>query len=77
MYVIGPNIMPLHCHTHAPSPSAVCRLSWSLNGPKTIVKALTEKLYWVPGVRSDSTAMVVLSVVFMKISSSADENWSW
>ena len=35
-----------------------------LNGPKATVKALTEKLYWVPGIRSDSTIVVV--VVFTK-----------
>ena len=46
--------------------SAVCRVSCSLNGPKATVKALTEKVYWVPGVRSDSTAVVVLPVVFTK-----------
>ena len=28
------------------------------------MKALTEKLYWVPGTRLDSTIIVVLSVVF-------------
>ena len=58
------------------SPSAVCRVSWSLNGPKATVKALTEKVYWAPGVRSDSTAIVVLSVVFTKTSPSANDNLS-
>ena len=29
------------------------------------MKALTEKVYWVPGTRSDSTIVVELSVVLM------------
>ena len=49
---------------HVPSPSAVCTMSRALNGPKATVKALTEKLYWVPGDRLDSTIVVELSVVF-------------
>ena len=40
-------------------------MSGALNGPKATVKALTEKLYWVPGIRLDSTVMVVLSIVLM------------
>ena len=51
---------------HVSSPSAVCRMSGALNGPKATVKALTEKLYWVPGVRLDSTVVVALSVVLTK-----------
>ena len=41
-------------------------MSGALNGPKATVKALTEKLYWVPGVRLDSTVVVALSVVLTK-----------
>ena len=55
------------------SPSAVCTLSRSLNGPKATVKALTEKLYWVPGTRSDSTIVVVLPVVFTTMSPAEDD----
>ena len=44
--------------------------------PKVTVKALTEMVYWVPGVRSDSTVMVVLSVVLTKTFSSEDDSRS-
>ena len=38
------------------------------------MKALTEKLYWIPGVRLDSTiVVVVVSVVFMRMSLSEDD----
>ena len=59
-----------------PSPSAVLVMTGSLNGPKATVKALTEMEYWVPGVRSDSTIVVVLSVVFTKTSPSEDNSCS-
>ena len=48
-------------------------MSGALNGPKATVKALTEKLYWVPGVRLDSTVVVVLSVVLTKMSPPEDD----
>lgn len=72
---------------YVPSPSAVHTLSWVLNGPKVTVKALTEILYCLPGVRltfwdtraefRDSTAVVVLSDVFTKVSPSEDNSLSW
>ena len=37
------------------------------------MKALTEKLYWVPGDRLDSTIVVELSVVFTKMSPAEDD----
>ena len=58
---------------HASSPSAVCTLSSSLNGPKATVKALTEKLYWVPGTRLDSTIVVALPVMFKLMSPAEDD----
>ena len=51
-------------------------MSGALNGPKSTVKALTEKVYCVPGVRSDNTVVVVLSVVFKKKSPLEDDNFS-
>ena len=37
------------------------------------MKALTEKVYWVPGVRSDSTIVVVLSAVVTEMPPSPGE----
>ena len=56
------------------SPSAVLIMRGSLKGPKATVKALTEKVYWVPGVRLDSTTIML--VVFKKRSDPEDDSCS-